>query len=222
MNQSDIIDRPRGNVIAAERVKGTEVYNSAGDRLGTIDSIYIDKLSGEVAYVVMSFGGFLGIGEKFHPLPWDLLDYDTELSGYRVDLDRDALSNAPSYDRDDVDRLDNNSGMADVDSYYAPMARQRSADYDNSETGVDHRGGNPPQGFYSPEQQAARSLHDTADGDRPDKADAPGFYSPEQQASRNLISEDARADLDEAGNARRPIGERDTGDADRGGNSPQR
>src|SRR5881397_1907722 len=84
------------SLISAGKVKGTSVYNSNGDHLGTIHDIMIDKRRGTVAYAVMSFGGFLGIGEKYHPLPWKVLTYDTRQGGYVVDLDRSRLEGAPS------------------------------------------------------------------------------------------------------------------------------
>ena len=82
--------------IAAKRVNGTEVYNAAGQHLGEIEDIMIDKPSGEVVYAIMSFGGFLGIGEKYHPLPWQVLNYDTEKDGYVVDLNKEQLTRAPA------------------------------------------------------------------------------------------------------------------------------
>lgn len=118
--------RSPNTLISADKVHGTEVYNHADERLGSVDSIMIDKVSGEVAYVVMSFGGFLGIGEKYHPLPWDVLDYDPSLGGYRVDLDREALTNAPAYDRENIDAYDYDA--ADIDDFYANTPR--SARYD--------------------------------------------------------------------------------------------
>ena len=57
----------------------------------------IDKISGKVAFAVLSFGGFLGMGESFYPLPWTTLDYDTDLGGYRVNLTKDQLERAPKY-----------------------------------------------------------------------------------------------------------------------------
>ena len=63
-------------LIAGARVAGTDVYNSAGDHLGEIYDVMLDKQSGKVAYAIMSFGGFLGLGEKYHPIPWSMLDYD--------------------------------------------------------------------------------------------------------------------------------------------------
>ena len=62
-----------GTLIAADNIKGTDVYNLAGDKLGMVDDIMVDKVSGRAIYAVMSFGGFLGMGEKYHPLPWATL-----------------------------------------------------------------------------------------------------------------------------------------------------
>ena len=96
------IDETR-RLISADKVTGTAVYNRNGDNLGSIYGLMIDKFSGRVAYAVMSFGGFLGIGERYHPLPWATLTYDTSRGGYVVDLSRDQLEGGPSYaENDDV------------------------------------------------------------------------------------------------------------------------
>jgi sporulation protein YlmC with PRC-barrel domain len=84
--------------IRATTVKGTDVYNGAGDHLGHIDDIVIGKRDGRAEYAIMSFGGFLGIGEKYHPLPWESLDYDPNLGGYVVNVTREQLEGAPSYE----------------------------------------------------------------------------------------------------------------------------
>jgi hypothetical protein len=84
-------------LIASNKVEGTAVYNRQGERLGTVYNFMVDKRSGQVAYAVMSFGGFLGMGESYHPLPWKMLTYDTGKGGYVVDLDKSRLQNAPSY-----------------------------------------------------------------------------------------------------------------------------
>ena len=86
-------------LIASDKVEGTAVYNRKGEKLGTVQNFMVDKRSGQVAYAVMSFGGFLGIGEEYHPLPWKVLTYDTNLGGYVVDLDRKRLEDAPRYRR---------------------------------------------------------------------------------------------------------------------------
>ena len=86
-----------GTLIAADKVEGTNVYNAAGEKLGSVDDIMIDKVSGRAIYAVMSFGGFLGMGEKYHPLPWATLNYDEAKGGYVVDIDKEKLVGAPTY-----------------------------------------------------------------------------------------------------------------------------
>src|SRR2546430_16028289 len=76
--------RETGSLIGSDKVEGTDVYNSAGDRVGTIERVMIDKISGKVAYAVMSFGGFLGLGSDYYPLPWSLLTYNEGLGGYEA------------------------------------------------------------------------------------------------------------------------------------------
>jgi hypothetical protein len=84
--------------IRASRVNGTDVYNGQGEHLGHIDDIVMRKTDGRAAYAIMSFGGFLGLGERVHPLPWQSLNYDPALGGYVVDVTREQLEGAPSYD----------------------------------------------------------------------------------------------------------------------------
>lgn len=105
-------------LISADKVQGTAVYDSAGERLGTVDSMMIDKMGGHVEYVVLASGGFLGIGERYQPLPWDVLSYDTDLGGYRVDRSMDTMRSAPNYSRDEVDSYDYGSRGRDIDDWY--------------------------------------------------------------------------------------------------------
>jgi sporulation protein YlmC with PRC-barrel domain len=104
-------------LIAADKVKGTNVYNPVGDKLGNVDDIMIDKISGRAIYAVMSFGGFLGMGEKHHPLPWSTLKYDAQKGGYVVNLDKKQLQDAPNYDRGSEFKWTPEYGRS-VDSYY--------------------------------------------------------------------------------------------------------
>src|SRR5262245_66212891 len=67
------------SLIPSDRVEGTAVRRSNGEKVGEIKRVMIDKVSGKVAYAVMKFGGFLGMGEKYHPLPWDALRYNPAL-----------------------------------------------------------------------------------------------------------------------------------------------
>lgn len=84
-------------LIAAGKVQGAYVFNPQGDRIGEINDVMLDKRSGRVAYAIMSFGGFLGMGNSYYPLPWSLLKYDTNLGGYVVEIDQRQLEDAPSY-----------------------------------------------------------------------------------------------------------------------------
>ncbi|MBX6376115.1 MAG: PRC-barrel domain-containing protein [Acetobacteraceae bacterium] len=114
----DVAHDETARLIAADKVNGTAVYNRAGDRLGTVYDVMIDKVSGKVAYAVMSFGGFLGIGERYHPLPWSMLTYDTSMGGYVVDLDRSQLEGAPTYAaNENIDWNDRDWGKR-VSDYY--------------------------------------------------------------------------------------------------------
>ena len=89
--------RETTTLIAADKVQGTDVFNNGGDRLGSVHDLMIDKQTGQVAYAILSFGGFLGVGSSYHPLPWSLLRYDTNLGGYVVEMDESQLKGAPSY-----------------------------------------------------------------------------------------------------------------------------
>ncbi len=84
-------------LIASDKVEGTAVFSRNGERYGSVYNFMVDKVTGQVAYVVMSFGGFLGLGERFYPLPWKTLTYDAERGGYVIDIDREQLEQAPSY-----------------------------------------------------------------------------------------------------------------------------
>ena len=106
-----------GNLIAAEKVSGTNVYDLAGEKLGSVDDIMIDKVSGRAIYAVLSFGGFLGMGEKHHPLPWATLKYDDRKGGYVVNLDKKQLEGAPTFDRTSEFQWTPDYGRK-VDSYY--------------------------------------------------------------------------------------------------------
>jgi hypothetical protein len=97
MANLDDTTNPSGELIAARQVQGTTVYNVALEKIGSIEDVMIHKSTGRVAYAILSFGGFLGIGDHYYPLPWEKLSYNTEIGGYIVDVDRDVLEGAPSY-----------------------------------------------------------------------------------------------------------------------------
>lgn len=105
------------DVISSDRVENTKVYNVTGDKLGTIDDLMIDKVSGQVRYAVLEFGGFLGMGADRYPIPWSILKYDTSKDGYVVPLDKAQLEGAPRYSTDVVPDYDE-IYRANVDKYY--------------------------------------------------------------------------------------------------------
>jgi hypothetical protein len=88
-------------VIESDRVEGTAVYDPAGKRIGTIQRLLIEKVSGRVLYVDITFGGFLGLGAHHHTIPWEKLDYDTRLGGYRTDITAEQVKGAPAFYSDD-------------------------------------------------------------------------------------------------------------------------
>ena len=90
------------SLISAGKVQGTNVYNTQGDHLGEVCDVMIDKRSGKIAYAVMSFGGFVGIGNSYHPLPWNTLKYDTRQGGYVVGLTKEQLQGAPMFGQEEV------------------------------------------------------------------------------------------------------------------------
>lgn len=93
----DVQHEETTDLIASDKVEGTPVFDNRGEKIGKVHNFMVGKRSGKVAYAVMSFGGFLGIGEKYHPLPWDQLGYHEARGGYVIDADKERLMRAPSH-----------------------------------------------------------------------------------------------------------------------------
>jgi sporulation protein YlmC with PRC-barrel domain len=106
-------------LISSQKVDGTAVYNRNGDRLGTVDHMMIDKFTGQVEYAVMSFGGFLGVGESYNPVPWKSLTYDVNLGGYVLDADRTRLESAPRFRSSVRPDWSDRSYTDEVDTYWS-------------------------------------------------------------------------------------------------------
>ena len=123
MNQDTTEIDETHRLIASSKVEGTAVYNRQGEKLGTIYNFMVDKRSGQVEYAVMSFGGFLGLGDSYHPLPWKVLNYDTRQGGYVVDLDKRRLEGAPHYRSGQEPRYDR-AYDEEVYGYYGVPYRQ--------------------------------------------------------------------------------------------------
>ena len=106
------------SLISADKVQGTPVYNTQGESLGEVEDVMIDKRSGKIAYAVMSFGGFLGIGNDYHPLPWKTLKYDTRQGGYVVGLTKQQLEGAPRFASNDNPAWGNRAFEQSIHDYY--------------------------------------------------------------------------------------------------------
>lgn len=104
-------------LIGSNKVEGTAVYGNDDERLGSIYNFMVDKFSGRVEYAVMSYGGFLGMGQRFYPLPWRMLTYDTDRGGYRINMTERDLEDAPSFDRNSEPRFNRSYGEH-VHNYY--------------------------------------------------------------------------------------------------------
>ena len=120
------IDNPSdtsGRLIAASKVNGTAVYSPAGEKLGSVYEVMIDKISGKAEYGILSFGGFLGLGDRYYPLPWRELKYDTNQGGFVVNVDRARLEGAPSYGAEETGTWENEDWGRRLEDYYRTPAR---------------------------------------------------------------------------------------------------
>ena len=106
------------DAIQASRVIGTSVYNTAGDSIGTIEDVMLDKMSNGIMFAVIGFGGFLGIGEKYHAIPWSALEYNTDKDGYVVPFTKEQLQAAPAYSIEDLSGNDGKSARDASYEYY--------------------------------------------------------------------------------------------------------
>ncbi len=117
-NYSGAQTRAPRALVSSDRVEGTSVYAPDGEKLGAVHHLMIDKASGRVDYVVMSFGGLFGLGEDYYPLPWDVLEYDVARGGYVTQIDRAALNtDAPHYSAQDEPDWDS-AFPARLDTHY--------------------------------------------------------------------------------------------------------
>jgi len=110
--------RETAGLIGSDKVEGTAVYRPNGDRIGTIERVMLDKVSGKVAYAVMSFGGFLGIGNDYYPVPWSLLTYNEDLGGYEVNISETQLKGAPRFTKDQAWEYEDRAKEQALYSYY--------------------------------------------------------------------------------------------------------
>lgn len=106
------------SAIRASKVIGTSVYNNSGEKIGKIEDVVLDKTSNNIMFAVCGFGGFLGMNEKYHPLPWSSLDYDKQHDGYVVGMTKAQLEAAPADGIDELTRMDGDGLRNKVYDYY--------------------------------------------------------------------------------------------------------
>ena len=119
-NLQDARIKETHDLIASDKVEGTKVYGSDNKHIGSIERLIIEKRSGRVAYAVLGFGGFLGLGEDRYPLPWAKLTYDENLGGYRTDVTRDQVERAPKYRGNEEYDWNEENGRRVYDYYGVP------------------------------------------------------------------------------------------------------
>jgi hypothetical protein len=107
-----------GNLIGSDKVEGTAVYGANDNKIGSIERVMIDKVSGRVSYAVLGFGGILGIGNDHYPLPWQSLKYDTRLGGYVTGVTEQQLRGAPKFSDERDWNWADTAGNRAVDDYY--------------------------------------------------------------------------------------------------------
>ncbi|HEX2867617.1 MAG TPA: PRC-barrel domain-containing protein [Ignavibacteriales bacterium] len=106
------------HLLSSSTITGDDVKNTMGEDLGKIEEIMIDVNSGRIAYVVLSFGGFLGIGDKYFAIPWESLRLSTEEHAFYLDVPKEKLENAPGFDKDNWPDNPDQQFVSDIYSYY--------------------------------------------------------------------------------------------------------
>lgn len=105
-------------IISAKKVQGSEVVSPAGDALGHVEDLMIDKVTGRIVYAVLTYGGLLGLGEKHFALPWEALDYSVDRAAYVLDVDPDLLERAPGFRRDQAPDMSDRRWGEQIHQYY--------------------------------------------------------------------------------------------------------
>ncbi|MES2932636.1 MAG: PRC-barrel domain-containing protein [Pseudomonadota bacterium] len=118
MYKSDDSEGPGPELMGADTLLGEDVYNIEGESLGDIKEIMLDMRTGAVAYAVLSFGGFLGVGEKLFAVPWKALNLDTENKRFVLNADKEHLDNAPGFDKDHWPNMADPTWSQEIHSFY--------------------------------------------------------------------------------------------------------
>jgi sporulation protein YlmC with PRC-barrel domain len=111
-------------IVNADDVIGVEVKNAQGENLGKVEALMLDKLEGKVSYVVLSFGGFLGMGDKLFAMPWSIFNYDDKQDCFIISVDKETLRNSPGFDKNHWPDMSSPNWGTTINKYYGvPSAR---------------------------------------------------------------------------------------------------
>lgn len=105
-------------VLSASTIMSDKVVNAKGEDLGKIEDLMIDLSRGRISYVVLSFGGFLGIGDKLFAIPWEALTLDAENKRFILNVDKERLEKAPGFNKDNWPKAPVNEWLVDVYTFY--------------------------------------------------------------------------------------------------------
>jgi len=111
-----VTEYPR--VLSASTLENEKVVNAAGENLGNIEDYMIDLNNGRIAYCVLSFGGFLGMGDKLFAIPFQAMTLDTENKCFILNIDKERLKNAPGFDKDNWPDTTNPQWGTSIYKYY--------------------------------------------------------------------------------------------------------
>ncbi|MDB5762856.1 MAG: PRC-barrel [Herminiimonas sp.] len=116
---------PGPYLMGARTLIGEDVYNGQDEKLGDIKEFMLEMDTGKVAYAVLSFGGFLGMGEKLFAVPWNALKLDTASKRFLLNMGKDQLKNAPGFDKDDWPDMTDQTWASGIQSFYGTASGSR-------------------------------------------------------------------------------------------------
>ena len=114
---------PGPQLMGANTLDGNDVFNRRGEDLGDIKEIMLDMHNGNVAYAVLSFGGFLGMGEKLFAVPWSALKLDTDKKCFVLDVEKERLADAPGFDKDQWPDMADKTWAQGINDFYGQTPR---------------------------------------------------------------------------------------------------
>lgn len=135
--------KPPRRVLSASTLAGDRVYNQAEEDLGKVDDLMIDTVTGRIAYAVLSFGGFLGMGDKLFAVPWRALSLDQQNYRFILDVSKNTLENAPGFDKDNWPDMTNPEWESQIHKFYGVEWNERAQPYETERTNVAGRRNQP-------------------------------------------------------------------------------